>query len=157
MATKAYEDIWKQDGIQIVSLFKSYTGLEFQQNTIDVIIHIGQSWSGMASKPMRLNARNMTLSEKRSALIHELAHRLLFGNGLFAPEENNDDGDEINVYLFQGDVLRDLYGNEAYNSWASLDSNIHTEDHLRPLRYVLSLTSSQRKKQIKDIIAQKLP
>ena len=153
LATKAYEDIWRQDHKKILELFKKYTGLQFQQDEIHVIVHDGQSMSGMDGKPMRLNWHNRPLVEKRNALVHELAHRLLFGNGLYAPESEGPDGDEIRVFLFQGDVLMDLYGEEVYSFWANSDPATQTEDHIRIINSVIHLSKKRRRGKIKQFVA----
>lgn len=157
LATKAYEAIWINDGIKITDLFTQYTNLNFQQDLIEVTAHKGQSMSGKDGVPMRLNVYNDTLIKKRNAFVHEFAHRLLFGNGLYAPDNlNPKDNDEIRVLLFQGDVLKSLYGKEDYDYWASLDPDMHTEEHLRDMRYVLSLTEDERAKTIHNIITEQL-
>ncbi|MEI6481620.1 MAG: hypothetical protein WCO19_04970 [Candidatus Saccharibacteria bacterium] len=157
LATKAYESIWKSDGGNIIERFAQYTGLHFQQDEIEVIVHDGQSMSGKDGVPMRLNVRNNTLITKRNALIHELAHRLLFGNRLYAPDDTNPtDNDEIRVLLFQGSVINDLYGEPDYLFWANLDPDQHTFDHLKDLRYVLSMSKEEQRAKIKSIIAAQL-
>lgn len=150
LAVKAYETIWQEDGERIIERFKHYTGLDFVQDEIGVIAHNGMSMSGMAGKPMRLSIWNKTLTEKRNALTHELAHRLLFGHGLYAEPETDTDNDEIRVLLFQGNVLMDLYGKEAYDYWSNKSHNKFTEEHLKDLSYVLSLAKDDRMRIIKD-------
>ena len=108
LATKAYEAMWRQDSQRIQQVFEKYTGLQFQQDNIDVVVHEEQSWSGMDGKPMRLNVANQDRVKKQNALIHELAHRLLFGNGISTPIDDETDEEEFRVYLFQGDVLREV-------------------------------------------------
>lgn len=154
IATRVYKDIWQSDSKNIIERFENYTGLHFQQEKIEVLIHDGQSMSGMDGVPMRLNVNIDTIIKKRSALLHELAHRLLFGNGLYAPDEASlVDNDEIRVLLFQGDVLRDLYGESDYSFWADLDPNLHTDDHLKDLRSVLYLSRAERSATIRRIVS----
>lgn len=151
LATKAYEMIWQEDGDRIIERFKHYTGLEFAQDEIEVKAHDGMSMSGMAGKPMRLSIWNKSLTERRNALTHELAHRLLFGHGLYAEPETNTDNDEIRALLFQGDVLQDLYGQAAYDYWANKSPNKLTDEHLKDLNYVLTLTKDERIGMIREI------
>ncbi len=154
LVTKAYESIWQEDDQKITDLFTQYTGLHFQQDEIKVKIHDGQSMSGMDGVPMRLNVRNDTLVKKRNALIFLLAYRLLSGNGMLAPDDADPlENDDIRVLLFQGDVIRDLYGEDDYSSWANMDPDERTEDHIKNLRYVLSMSKDERSAKIKDIIA----
>jgi hypothetical protein len=152
LTTKAYEDIWLQDGKHMVDLFHKYTALQFQQDEIHVRVHDGQSMSGKDGVPMRLNVHNKSLNEKRNALIHELGHRLLFGNGLYAPEGEGPDADEIRVFLFQGEVLKELYGQEVYDWWANPDSTTHSEDHARIISKVLVLTPEQRLAKFRQLV-----
>lgn len=113
--------------------------------------------SGKSGVPMRLNVHNDTFIKKRNALIHELAHRLLFGNGLYAPDNSDPtDNDEIRVLLFQGDIILDLYGNNDYAYWASTDPLTHPKDHQSNMHYVLSLTKEERSARLNSIITQHL-
>lgn len=150
LATKNYETIWQEDGERIIERFKHYTGLDFVQDEIEVIAHDGMSMSGMDGKPMRLSIWNKTLTEKRSALTHELAHRLLFGHGLYAEPETDTDNDEIRVLLFQGEVLRNLYSEEVYDYWSSRSHSKFSDEHMKDLRYVLSLSKDDRTRIIRD-------
>lgn len=153
LATNAYEAIWQTDGLSIVERFSHYTGLRFQQKEIQVLIHDYQSMSGKDGVPMRLSVKNNTIIKKRNALVHELAHRLLFGHGLYAPDDTNPaDNDEIRVLLFQGDVIEDLYGYSDYSYWATIEPSQHSEDHLKDLRYVLSISKMERLKIFRDLI-----
>lgn len=157
LAVKAYENIWQSDGLQIQERFSYYTGLRFQQEEIEVIVHDAQSMSGKDGVPMHLNVRNNTIIKKRNALIHELAHRLLFGNGLYALNNTDPtDNDEIRVLLFQGDVINDLYGNIDYTYWKNIDSAEQNKDHLGDLHYALSLSKNERLKTIQKIITSQL-
>jgi len=88
---------------------------------------------------------------KKNALIHELAHRLLFGHDLYAPDEySQEDNDEIRALLIQGDVINDIYGKANYSSWASFDPNEHTKEYIKDLRYVLSLSKEKRSTKTKN-------
>jgi len=152
LATKAYETIWQQDGERIVQSMEQHTGLHFKQDEIHVTVHDGQSMSGMDGVPMRLNVRNASLNEKRNALVHELAHRLLFGNGLYAPDGEGPDADEIRVFLFQGDVLEQVYGREVYDFWADVSTDTHSPDHGRLVSPILALTSLERHQKINQFV-----
>lgn len=153
LATHAYEDIWNQDGSRIIKQMCHYTHLDFLQPEIEVLVHDGQSMSGMKGVPMRLSVHNTSLFEKRNALIHELSHRLLFGNNKYAPQDTPEDNDEIRTLLFQGDVLYDLYGQVAYDSWSKLGPLQHTEDYIQDLRYVLSLSREQRHEKLHSLLS----
>jgi len=151
LATKAYENIWLTDGEKIVQALEKFSGLRFQQDEIHAIVHNGLSASGMDGVPMRLNIQNTLLNEKRNALVHELAHRLLFGNGLYAPDDDAD-ADEVRVFLFQGDVLRDVFGAGMYAFWADLDPDTHSEDHRRLIAPILKLSQAERQAMIKKFV-----
>lgn len=154
LAIGAYEKIWQEDEKRIVERLKHYTGLDFAQDTIEVVAHAGQSMSGYSGVPMQLNIYNDTIVKKRCALIHELGHRLLFGHGLYAPDTGDaKDSDEIRVLLFQGDVLNDLYGSEEYAYWADTEPGHRTEEHIQDMRYVLSLSKAERGRVLKKLLA----
>ena len=117
LPTAEYERIWSQHSDRIQQSFEKYTGLKFQQNEIRVKVHDGTSMSGTLTTPMLLNALNYTLSEKQSALIHELGHRLLGGNGIGSQIEDEKsciEEEHTCLYLFECDVLKDLYGEDVY-------------------------------------------
>lgn len=123
LPTAAYHNIWKQDGERIQRAFEKYTGLTFQQKEIKVKVHSDISMSGTLKKPMRLNSRNYTLNTKRFALVHELGHRLLSGNQLGSLEQDDDqriEEEHKRLYLFEGDVLKGLYGLKAFTEWRKL-------------------------------------
>lgn len=154
LATKGYEDIWLSDGAKIIERLEHYTGLKFQQDVIEVAVHDGQSMSGKTGMPMRLNMNNHTLAKKRLALIHELAHRLLFGNGLYAPDDVGPlEDDEFRVMLFEGDVIKDLYGEEEYEYWSCTDPEERVSEHIERINRILSLSKEKRLKMLHEIIA----
>ena len=152
MATSAYERIWKQDGEKIRHVFKKHTGLKFQQKEIKVTVHDDVSMSGTLTKPMRLNTRNYTLSTKRFALVHELGHRLLSGNQLGSREEDEQkyiDEEHRRLYLFEGDVIKELYGPEIFHEW----SQCNHDDANEPFDWAYALSAQERKQKLKHLIA----
>lgn len=156
VTSAAYEAIWKADGDKIQQAFKKNTGLEFQQDEIKVVIHDGQSMSGTLEKPMQLNIQNRSLEKRRLALIHELGHRLLSGNNIGAEGEEGDtafiEEEHKRLYLFLGDSIADLYGQELYDEWANTDSEDISSEHLIPLKYALSFSRPERREKLKYLI-----
>src|SRR5436190_18826139 len=75
-AATAYHRVWSDEGSAIVHTRQRVTGLTFDQSQITAIVFDGTSMSGTASTPMRLRA-SYNADTKRSALAHELGHRLI--------------------------------------------------------------------------------
>lgn len=73
-ATKEYEQIWKEDGARIVSVWEKSTNLKFVETYVNAIVfhHISRS------HPLSLRY-DIPFERKKSVLVHELGHRILFG------------------------------------------------------------------------------
>ena len=152
MPTASYEKIWKEDSERIQRIFEKHTGLKFQQKEIKVKVHHDTSWSGTLTKPMRLNTQNFTLITRRFALIHELGHRLLSGNQLGSQEEDEEkyiEEEHKRLYLFEGDVFKDLYGTEAFREW----STIRQERDTKAFEWAYGFSKKERQQKLKHLIA----
>jgi len=151
LATAAYEKIWLKDGERIQQVLARYTGLHFQQKEIRVEVHDGVSLSGTLDTPMRLNLRNDTLHLKCFALIHELGHRLLSGNGIGSKEEDDDEfveEEHMRLYLFEGEVIQALYGNGVYAEW----SRLRKENDTTAYEWASRLTVAERQTYLRRMV-----
>jgi len=151
LPTAAYEKIWRDDSERIQRVFEEYTGLRFQQDEIRVGVHDGVSTSGTLSAPMRLNSRNATVNLRRFALVHELGHRLLSGNGLGSQEDDEDkfvEEEHKRLYLFEGDVVQALYGQDVYREW----SRLRKERDQSTYEWLSGLSPRERQRLLKRMI-----
>lgn len=108
-AANDYQAIWEKEREKILTAIKRVSNLSFVENHLNAIVFEGVSFS----RPLMLRA-SYPESEKRTALIHELCHRLLEGNGIKVPRGLPLEAGQllshkyINLILF--DILSDLYG-----------------------------------------------
>ena len=139
-ATDAYRQLWREEGAPIAETLERVTGLPFTQRRITAIVYEGRSSAGIGNNPMRLRA-SYNADTKRSALAHELGHRLIAQLTIRPP-----DLDEHRVLdLFLYDVWQSIWGK------AFADRQVQVESAQRGLydyesawRWALSLTADQR-------------
>ena len=77
-------------------------------------------------------------------------------NDTLTKQQNAVDNYEIRAHLFQGAAMYDLYGETNYLFWPNLDPTVRTEDHLKDMRYVLSLSKEERSAKLKNIMTSQL-
>ena len=146
-AAEAYHRLWSDEGAAIVDTWQRVTGLTFTQGQITAIVYEGISSSGGPGIPMRLRASYNT-DTKRSALVHELGHRLL------AQLTNRPaDLDEHRVlFLVLYEVWVSLWGNEFAVRQVEFENNLRgVYDYESAWRWALSLTSEQRLARFSEI------
>ena len=132
-ATAEYQSIWNSEGKRIVETYERISGLKFTKTTIQVIVSLDRSESGLGDTPMRLNA-TLAPNVKRSTLIHELGHRLDTHKALF---------------LILYDVWADLYG-ATFADNAVQASRAGSQDYDLAWTWALSFSAEQRASQFRD-------
>lgn len=162
LATKQYEAIWHDDATKIVEAFHEITNLEFKQRQIKVKVHDGGSVSGAAHKPMRLNVNNRTIDEKRAALLHELGHRLLGGNGInsmFGADTEFVEDEERRLGLFIFDVYKRVYGQSFVQSYIARSAKLDEKGDVgygqsmsSGIFFTRKLTIAQRQRALERLI-----
>jgi hypothetical protein len=139
-ATEAYRQLWRDDGALIVGALERVTGLPFFQTRIDAIVFEGISTAGNQTTPMRLRA-SYNADTKRSALTHELGHRLIAQLTVRPP-----DLDEHRVlYLFLYEVWESIWGAAFADRQITVESNQRGNyDYESAWRWSRSQTAEQR-------------
>ena len=139
-AAEEYHRLWGEEGQAIVDTWERVTGLTFIQSQITAIVYEGISSSGSANTPMRLRA-SYNADTKRSALVHELGHRLIAQ--LTNRPADLDEHRVLNLVLY--DVWVNLWGSEFAVRQVQVESNQRgVYDYESAWRWALSLTSEQR-------------
>jgi hypothetical protein len=139
-AAEAYHRLWSDEGAAIVDTWERVTGLTFIQSQITAIVYEGISSSGSTNTPMRLRA-SYNADTKRSALVHELGHRLI--GQLTTRPADLDEHRVLNLVLY--DVWVSLWGDAFAVRQVQVESNLRgVYDYESAWRWALSLTSEQR-------------
>lgn len=114
-AAEEYRAIWRDDGDRIAAAFRKFTGLTLEPGPIDTIVYEGISFSGDATRPMRMRA-SYPLDTKRGTLVHELSHRLIWDVYPIDLE------DHPVIFLFLYDVWVELWGQEFADAQVAIES-----------------------------------
>jgi hypothetical protein len=111
---QAYQLIWEQYGTRIINALETSAKMAFKEGMINAIIFEGIGHS----RPLCFRA-SYPDDIKRSTLVHELAHRLVAGNGKRA--ENSLEAHKlINPILY--DAWISLYGKEFADRMVAVES-----------------------------------
>lgn len=105
-AARAYDSLWVHEGTRMVAALEAAAKRRFSalgDTSIRVIVFEGVSYSGDRVSPMRMRA-SYPLDTRRSALMHELGHRL--GVGVFPPNEN----EHMTLFLWLFEAWEQAYG-----------------------------------------------
>lgn len=146
-ATEEYRSIWKEDGGKIVSSIKKVSGLSLVEEHINALVFEGVS----QSNPLLLRASN-NYDTKRAVLVHELCHRLTFGNQVRHLSTSEDKSlmihKKIDLVLY--DIWIELYG-EKFATKA-----VEFERGLQPMYgeawdWALKLSKEERKDRFSDL------
>ena len=143
-AVREYVDIWQKDGERIVRAWEQRTGLKFAESSINSIVFNGISHS----HPLSLRY-DLSLEIKRTTLVHELGHRILFGRRKQKPIDSLEN--HKHLYLVLYDVLIDLYGMD------SADVAIEHDKALREINkeacdWALQFDERERQVQLQNIL-----
>jgi len=118
-ASEDYQNIWDNEGEDIVSKIAEISNLKFIEKYINAVVFEGMSFS----HPLSLRA-SYTAETKKATLIHELCHRLTFGNNLKHPTDNENlqltIHKKINLILY--DIWVELYGEKFADEQVEIES-----------------------------------
>jgi len=149
-ATKEYQNIWNEDGQEIVKKIEMFSGLKFKENDINSIVFEGIS----QSHPLSLRA-SYSKDVKKATLVHELIHRIFVGNNI---KVTGSEKISLAVHklldLILFDIWVDLYGEEFAIHQVKIESQ-RTEDYRLAWEYALSFTSEERMKMFKQLTSKK--
>ncbi len=125
LAAAEYRRLWEAHGDEVVESFAAATGLRFGEPALDAVVFEGMS----QSHPLRLRA-SYDHETKLATLIHELAHRLVYGHArpsLASDRSSQERQNHELIDLFLFDVWAELYG-EAFAK-----RQVETESERRPM------------------------
>lgn len=144
---ETYHRLWSDEGTAIVDAWQRVSGLTFVQSQITAIVYEGISSSGTDGTPMRLRA-SYSADTKRSALAHELGHRLIA-----QLTRRPDDLDEHRVlFLVLYDMWVSLWGEAFAVRQVEFENGLRgVYDYESAWRWALSLTSEQRSARFAEI------
>lgn len=146
-AAGAYHRLWSDEGAAIVNAWERVSGLTFTQTQITAIVYEGISSSGTAGTPMRLRA-SYSADSKRSALAHELGHRLI---GQLTDRPADLDEHRV-LFLVLYEVWVAQWGDEFALRQVQFESGLRgVYDYESAWRWTLSLTSAQRAARFSEI------
>lgn len=116
LATARYKQFWEENQDKIIQSFHKHTGLAFLQKQITVkVLDQPSSRAGTHNRRMELSSHRKTESRVGGNLIHELAHRLVIGNGIDVDTDASvwkyHSHRHINLFLY--DVWVDVLGKRA--------------------------------------------
>lgn len=105
-SVEEYNKIWAEDGSRIFSAWEKATNLKFKETFINAVVADLRS----SSHPLTLRY-DYELDRKKSVLVHELGHRILYKriNGMRSVDST---GHHKLLNLVLPDVLMDLYGDD---------------------------------------------
>lgn len=128
LAITQYSSYWKENGDRIVASLEKHSGMQFKQTRITVQVWDKEiSRAGTRNKPMQLSAKHLTSRRVASTIMHELAHRLVIGNGIESSEATVAAKSRYNyyvhrhIYLFLYDVYSEILGKDEAMSEVSAE------------------------------------
>jgi hypothetical protein len=146
-AAETYHRLFSDEGAAIVDALERASGLTFTQREITAIVYEGISSSGTDRTPMRLRA-SYNADTKRSALAHELGHRLIAQ----LSQRPSDLVEHRVLFLVLYDMWVRLWGVEFAERQVQVESNLRgVYDYESAWRWALSLTSEQRAARFAEI------
>jgi len=157
LAAGRYASFWQQNDPAITASFYRHTGLRFKQRYITVKIRSdGRSKAGNEHQPMELSKTWNTPKEVGCTLIHELAHRLIIGNGIELPENGPHSYNHYNyyahrhIYLFLYDVYVDTIGHEYADREVARESSGNNA-YSKAWQWALSMNYTKRQAVFKKL------
>ena len=124
LQARRLERLWHDHEGVIIASFQLHTGLTFQEKQITVYVgadietHSGDNGQAMQIMYNSVDYRDPD-EELVRALLHELAHRMLMGNGIRSAQEDYTYSRNLlahkRIYLFLYDVEVDILGAEIAN------------------------------------------
>jgi hypothetical protein len=147
---KEYENIWNEFGEKIVEAFEKYSGLKFNETYVNALVFGAGNLS--QSHPLCLKA-NCETDEKKSLLLHELAHRIIYRKRKLPNIEDNKDSTllhfHMNLFLF--DVWKEVFGNEF--ALQSIErEKLYAEKYKTAWEKFEQHTEDERKQILKEIL-----
>ena len=155
LALGRYQKFWDEYKDKVEQSFYNQTGLKFKQKKITVkAIDKGTSRAGNSHSPMELSINKVIMAEAGANLLHELAHRLVIGNGI-----DTNDEDRAWVYhchryidLFLYDVWVDVLGKKAADKALSQERTNTYDYYRKAWDWAMSMSFEERQQKLKHLI-----
>lgn len=144
-AAYEYQQIWAKESEKIVSTLEKLSGLRFIESFINAIVLEGIS----RSHPLSLRA-SYSIEDKKGALVHELAHRLLVGNGIQHQRARSAIQSHEAVNLFLYDAWVELWGEQFAKNQVEVESG-RTTVYKEAWQSTISLSNEQRAARLQDL------
>lgn len=146
-----YEKFWQEHEDKIIASFYKHTNLHFVQKTITAKPSLAGSSSGSGYTPMLLSIKRTDGIDIGGELMHELAHRLLIGNGIAVSVEptNWQYYSHRQIYLFLYDVWCDILGQDGANEAVKREKDLGYPFYNKAWEWAMSMTYEQRQEMIK--------
>lgn len=145
-----YENIWNEFGEKIIEAFEKYSGLKFAETYLNAIVFGTGNIS--QSHPLCLKA-NCEFDEKKSLLVHELAHIIIYRKRKLPNIEDNKDSTllhfHMNLFLF--DVWKEVFGNE-FASKSVEREKLYAEKYKNAWEKFEQCAEADRKRILKEIL-----
>ncbi len=153
-AIAEYQGIWESDGCRIMAALRKFSGLEFEEDFINVLV-CNQRKS--QSHPLLLGA-DLDLDGKRCTLMHELGHRIMYKKRNLNHVHDVKDSFETHVHLnlFLYDAWAEVYGKEFADKSVAMEKRIvPVDDRVYGPAWdkVLPMSLSDRQSEIRKIFS----
>jgi hypothetical protein len=148
-ATDAYRRMWADEGARITEAMERVTALTFVGRNIQVVVYEGTSRAGDRDTPMYLRA-SYSPDEKKSAVVHELGHRLIAQ--LVNRPPDLDEHRVLDLFLY--DVWESLWGTAFADAQVAVEgTRIGLYDYASAWRWALSLSKAERASRFAAIVS----
>lgn len=152
LASLRYQKFWQENRGNIIASFRKHTDLDFTQKRISVrIIDERTSRAGNKHKPMELTRYREDESSAGANLLHELAHRLLIGNGIDTNAKNWNYVCHQHIYLFLFDVWKDVLGEKPAKESLDRERTNTYDVYKNAWDWALNQTYEQRQQKLEKL------
>ncbi|HJQ09147.1 MAG TPA: hypothetical protein VJ836_06730 [Candidatus Saccharimonadales bacterium] len=154
LAAFGYESIWQAEGQRLIKAYYNLTNLRFWYKKMTVLVVPSYtSEAGRRYRRMRLSAYKFSQEERLRVLSHELAHRLLLGNGIEAYGKTSRFYDHYYIDLFLFDAWVQLYGAETAKQYVEQEQTGLLDAYGHAWKKSLALSFTERQETLRRIIS----
>lgn len=136
-AITEYQQIWEEPGVKIVEVWEELTKLSFRESEINAVVFNGISHS----HPLSLRD-NIDTNRKKSVLVHELGHRLLYGR-VIQPNYSSLENHKT-LFLVLYDVFVELFGRDFANEAVKWDKNLPRDAYKQAWEWAMQFSKEGR-------------
>ncbi|HSX33033.1 MAG TPA: hypothetical protein VLF91_01710 [Candidatus Saccharimonadales bacterium] len=152
LGTYRYQRFWEEHSVEILQSFKQRTGLDFAQRRITVRgIDEPTSRAGNPHQPMELTIHRVEMPKVGVNLLHELAHRLVIGNGIDSDARHWSYLCHCHIDLFLYDVWADVLGKDAAEAALEAERNNGYPTYRKAWDWALAKTPDERRRTLERL------